>query len=144
VIEACSKWGPRVSAWFDGEASELEAREIRTHLRDCGGCRAAVNEWGAQRDLFAEIQPAPVSEVALARMTRRFESGLAAEVHGMSTALRLWTTAAAVLLLALAGSFVADRVFLPGEAMAATPRDIDQAVQEILERPLATVPAESK
>ena len=77
-------------------------------------------------------------------MTRRFESGLAAEVHGMSTALRVWTTAAAILVLVLAGSFVAERVFVPGEAMAATPRDIDKAVEQILERPLSVRPANSQ
>ncbi|MCH2113278.1 MAG: zf-HC2 domain-containing protein [Planctomycetes bacterium] len=135
MSQPCQTWGSRASAWFDGEASELEAREVRTHLLDCAGCRAAVADWGTQRDELHLLQVEPPSEVALGRMAMRFQAGLAEEVHRVSTALRAWTTAAAILLIALVGMFAADRVFLPNEAVAAHPRDIERAVEDILDRP---------
>ena len=46
-MEACRSWQTRLNAWYDGEVSELDAREVRAHLMDCAGCRATdgISAW---------------------------------------------------------------------------------------------------
>jgi anti-sigma factor RsiW len=127
-MHACQPWASRVGAWFDGEVSELEAVEVRAHLMDCAGCRAAVAEWRALRQDLGLLQPAAPAEEVLVRMARRFEAGLAGEVHAVARALRVWTVAAALLLALGLG-------WLAGDVAASQQRDIDRAVQEILDRP---------
>ena len=51
-------------------------------------------------------------------MSYRFEQGLAAEVRGMSRAVRVWNLAAAVLLVVAVGSFALDRLILPSTVQA--------------------------
>jgi anti-sigma factor RsiW len=134
-MHACQPWASRVGAWFDGEVSELEAVEVRAHLMDCAGCRAAVAEWRALRQDLGLLQPAAPAEEVLVRMARRFEAGLAGEVHAVARALRVWTVAAALLLALGLGWLAAGQRELPGDVAASQQRDIDRAVQEILDRP---------
>lgn len=133
-MEACRDWECRLSAWFDGEAAELESEEVRSHLIDCVGCRATVYRWKGLRgelDLLAAVEP---SEEAMERMTARFEQGLAAEVRGFHQTLR-WINVAAALLLLLGVGFVAvDRLFLPSTAWADGPLEIDRAFQDLVQR----------
>lgn len=134
-MEACRPWAPRLSAWFDGECSDLDGAEVRGHLLQCPGCRAAASRWGALRaDLELLDAPAPDAEL-VQRMAVRFEHGLAREVHGLARALRLWKLAAALLLAVGVGSLLADRLFLPGPAQASAPRDLDRAIQELFQQP---------
>ncbi len=135
--DPCKNWLPRLTAWFDDEASELDAKEVRAHLLDCAPCRAAVQSWRELRDDLTLLQPAEPSAEVLDRMTWRFEEGLADEVHRTSTALRWWGRAAAALMIGLGGLLVADRMVMPlaGTVEASTPREIEEAVQEILQRP---------
>ncbi len=140
-MQACSTWSARVGAWFDGEVSALESTEVRAHLMECPGCRAAVAEWRGLREELELLQPAPVSAEAVSRMTRRFEEGLASEVHALSRSLRIWTLAAALLLALGLGWLVLEQQQLPGDVAASRQRDIDRAVQEILERPAPAGPA---
>ncbi|RMH04511.1 MAG: hypothetical protein D6702_02995 [Planctomycetota bacterium] len=142
-MSACRRWQDRLGAWFDGEVSPLEAAEVRAHLIDCPGCRAQVAAWRRQREDLGLLQPGPVPDGLVERMALRFEAGLAAEVRGLDRALRLWTAAAAVLLLAGLGLLLAGRNgLLPREVAASPPRDLDRAVSEILNRP-EPAPAEA-
>ena len=42
--EECKRWAPVISAMVDGEATSEQLMELRPHLRNCAGCRAAVRE----------------------------------------------------------------------------------------------------
>ena len=133
--QVCRSWTGRVTAWFDGECSELDAAEVRAHLMECSACRNAVADWGKLRDDLDLLQPPEPSAELMERMTRRLEEGLAGEVFHISRALRVWTVAAALLLLCALGFMVADRVLLPSSALASEPRDIDGELRELLEQP---------
>lgn len=139
-MQACRAWSARVGAWFDGEVSELEAVEVRAHLRDCTGCRAAMARWRALRADLALLQPPPPAPAVVERMARRFEAGLAGEVHSLARGLRAWTVAAAVLLALGLGLLVIERHALPREVAASDLRDVDRAIQEILRRPAPAAP----
>lgn len=141
-MNACHPWARRVGAWFDEEVSELEAAEVRAHLMDCPGCRAAVAEWRSLRGELQLLQPAPVSAEAVARMSYRFEEGLAGEVHSLSRGLRAWTMAAAVLLAFGLGLLMLEQRILPADVAANDQRDIDRAVREILQRPASALAAD--
>lgn len=136
-MDPCRHWQSRLTAWFDGEVSELDAGEVRAHLLECGGCRAAVNRWkGLQRDMES-LQPEGPSAEVLDRMAWSFEAAMAGEVRGFSAALRIWNAAAALLLLASAAFFVADRVLVPRTARASSPLEIERAYEELVNRPSA-------
>ena len=42
--EECRRWAPVLSAMVDGEATAEQVLELRPHLRNCAGCRAALRE----------------------------------------------------------------------------------------------------
>jgi RNA polymerase sigma factor (sigma-70 family) len=42
--EECERWAPVLSSMVDGEATAQEMLDIRPHLRNCAGCRAALRE----------------------------------------------------------------------------------------------------
>src|ERR1700742_3188171 len=42
--EECRRWAPVLSAMVDGEATSQQMLELRPHLRNCAGCRAALRE----------------------------------------------------------------------------------------------------
>ena len=132
-MEACRNWQTRLNAWYDGEVSELDAGEVRAHLMDCAGCRAAVSRWKNLAGDLALLQPEGPSEEALDRMAYQFEQGLAGEVRGFSRALRVWNLAAAALLLVAVVSFTADRFLLPSTAQAGSQRDIERDLRDLRE-----------
>lgn len=136
MIQACRDWGLRLSAWFDEDSSAMDGREIRAHLLDCAPCRGALHSWRQQRQELACLQPEALPEADLDRMVYRFEDGLAGEIRRTDLALRSWSLAAGVLfLLGLSMlAWRADSAF-PAAAAASSPREVDRAVQEILDRP---------
>jgi anti-sigma factor RsiW len=130
-------WDLRLSAWFDGEVSEMDAREVRAHLMESPAARARIQEWRSLRDDLSLLQPEAPSAEQLSVMKARFEDGLADEVFRVSRALRLWNRAA-VLLLAFGLCFwVVDRLLLsiPRDTYASEPSQIDAAIREFLDRP---------
>jgi RNA polymerase sigma factor (sigma-70 family) len=42
--EECRRWAPVLSAMVDGEATAEQVMQLRPHLRNCAGCRAALRE----------------------------------------------------------------------------------------------------
>jgi len=106
----CPAWASRVSAFFDGEASELDAGEVRAHLLACPACRAALSTWGSLREDLALLQPVGEShsasagasagmEATLDRVAAALHRGVAGELRVLDRSLRLWTAAAATLLV---------------------------------------------
>jgi RNA polymerase sigma factor (sigma-70 family) len=62
--EECRRWAPVLSAMVDGEATAEQMLELRPHLRNCAGCRAALRELrGSAAPLVALF---PVGGLALA------------------------------------------------------------------------------
>jgi RNA polymerase sigma factor (sigma-70 family) len=53
----CQRFEPVLSAASDGEASEQEERELRTHLRGCQSCRAALRAYRTAPARLAELVP---------------------------------------------------------------------------------------
>ncbi|MDP7061342.1 MAG: zf-HC2 domain-containing protein [Planctomycetota bacterium] len=130
-------WDLRLSAWFDGEASEMDAAEVRAHLMESPEARAKIQEWRSLRDDLALLQPEAPSAEQLLAMQSRFEDGLADEVFRVARALRLWNRAAVLLLTLGLGMWVADRLLLsvPTDTYASEPSAIDEAIREFLAAP---------
>ena len=131
------EWDLRLSAWFDGESSDMDAEEVRAHLMESPESRAKLQEWRSLREDLALLQPAAPSAEQLFTMQSRFEDGLSNEVFRVARALRLWNRAA-VLLLAFGLSFwVVDRLILsvPTDTYASEPGAIDEAIREFMARP---------
>jgi hypothetical protein len=61
--EECRRWAPVLSAMVDGEASADQVLELRPHLRNCAGCRAALRELRGSNAPLAALFP--VGGVAL-------------------------------------------------------------------------------
>jgi hypothetical protein len=61
--EECRRWAPVLSAMVDGEASAEQVLELRPHLRNCAGCRAALRELRGSNAPLAALFP--VGGVAL-------------------------------------------------------------------------------
>lgn len=136
------EWQQRLSAWFDGEGSDMDAQEVRAHLMDSPASRAKLQEWRSLREDLALLQPEEPSTEQLERMRLRFEDGLADEIYQVSRALRLWNLAAAMLLTLGLGLWLTDYLLeraAPQDTYASEPGAIDAAIQELLTRP----PAES-
>jgi RNA polymerase sigma factor (sigma-70 family) len=62
--DECRRWAPVLSAMVDGEASAEQVLELRPHLRNCAGCRAALRELRGSNAPLAALFP--VGGVALA------------------------------------------------------------------------------
>ena len=130
-------WEARLSAWFDGECSELDAAEVRRHLMESPQARAKVQEWRALREDLALLQPAAPPAQVLDRMRGRFEDAMAHEVYAVSRQLRWWNLAAAALLVLGLGAVLVER-FAPPTARAtyaSQPSAVEEAIQELLARP---------
>lgn len=132
-------WDARLSAWFDGECSDLDAEEVRRHLMEDPQARARVQGWRALRADLQLLQPEAPSAATLERMRARFEDGMAHEVYAVSRQLRWWNAAAAALLVLGLGLVLAERLAPPSpqETYASQPSAVEQAIQELLSRPPA-------
>jgi ABC-type branched-subunit amino acid transport system substrate-binding protein len=75
MSEACGFPQEILSAYFDGEATAHEAREVRAHVGGCWSCVAAIAEWSALSHALpveAEVRaPAFTERKARARVIRR-------------------------------------------------------------------------
>ncbi len=131
------EWDLRLSAWFDGESSDMDAAEVRAHLMESPESRAKLQEWRGLREDLALLQPAAPSADQLLVMQTRFEDGLANEVFRVARALRLWNRAAVLLLALGLGFWVVDRLLLsvPTNTYASEPGAIDEAIREFMARP---------
>ncbi len=141
--QPCRRQERRLGAWLDGELGPLEAAEVRDHLMACPACRAAVQRWTRVREDLALLDAgvAAPDPPTLERMARRFETGLLREVRDMDRALRVWRVAAALLLLLGLAALAADRVLLPGRAVAARePGDLEKRLEELFSRPPVPMP----
>jgi len=130
-------WDARLSAWFDGECSDLDAEEVRRHLMEDPQARARVQEWRALRGDLQLLQPAEPAPEVLERMRARFEDGIAHEVYAVSRQLRWWNLAAAALLVLGLGAVLVERFTPPSPqaTYASQPSAVEQAIQELLARP---------
>src|SRR3954447_3452972 len=61
--DECARWAPVLSAMVDGEATAEQLLELRPHLRNCAGCRAALRELRGSNAPLAALFP--VGGVAL-------------------------------------------------------------------------------
>ena len=93
----------RLQDWFDGRASEDEARECMAHVAGCAACRERLDGWSMLRSLVRATSPAlvpsgpervfqaprPVQEVRRIRRSRPWRSwvGVAAS---LALAFLLW------------------------------------------------------
>ena len=130
------QWKLRTSAWFDGECSDIDSAEVRSHLLEDNAARLEVQQW---RDLRADLQllqPDAASGECIKRMKNRFQEGLSHEVYTYSKAVR-WLNVAAALLLALSiGGWIAGNSKAPGiEVYAQESNQLDQAIHDFLSRP---------
>ena len=130
-------WESRLSAWFDGECSALDADEVRRHLMEVPEARNKYQEWRGIRDDLQLLQPAEPSAETLERMRSRFEDGIAHEVYSVSRALRWWNVAAAALLVLGLGLLAFERIAPPQDTYASQPSAVEDAIQELLSRPPA-------
>jgi RNA polymerase sigma factor (sigma-70 family) len=55
--EECRRWAPVLSAMVDGEATAQQMLDLRPHLRNCAGCRAAVREMRSANAPLAALFP---------------------------------------------------------------------------------------
>src|SRR5918911_4618647 len=55
--EECRRWAPVISAMVDGEASAEQVLQLRPHLRNCAGCRAALRELRGSNAPLAAVFP---------------------------------------------------------------------------------------
>ncbi len=111
--EECRRWAPVLSAMVDGEATAEQVLELRPHLRNCAGCRAALRELRSSNAPLAALFPA--GGVALLGGEGGF--------HGVGATLsRLWHALWGELsdraaTTALRAQSMADGI-LPGKSMA--------------------------
>lgn len=131
----------RLSAWFDGELGEVEGAEARRRLLDDPAARAQLQEWRALRADLLELQPEDIAPERLARLRERLAETVARDARGFDRAVRLWSVAAALLLLIGAAWTTSQRWFGPeaaGAAYAHEPRDVERAIEELLAPPAQT------
>src|SRR3954447_25039935 len=55
--EECRRWAPVLSAMVDGEATAEQLLQLRPHLRNCAGCRAALRELRGSNAPLAALFP---------------------------------------------------------------------------------------
>src|SRR3954471_22415835 len=55
--DECRRWAPVLSAMVDGEASAEQLMQLRPHLRNCAGCRAALRELRGSNAPLAALFP---------------------------------------------------------------------------------------
>ena len=130
------QWKLRTSAWFDGECSDIDSAEVRSHLLEDNAARLEVQQW---RDLRADLQllqPEAASDACVKRMKNRFQDGLSHEIYTYAKAVQ-WLNIAAALLLALSiGGWIAVNSKAPGiEVYAQESNQLDQAIHDFLSRP---------
>ncbi len=136
-------WERRLSAWLDGELGEVEAREVREHLMADPEARARLREWQELREDLALLQPADaLSPERASALAWRLDDRIRRETGAVRRALRVWSAAAAVLLVFGLGLLIGldRRASLREDAWASEPGEVDRAIEEWL-RPSDAAPA---
>lgn len=131
----------RLSAWFDGELGEVESADARRRLLDDPAARAQLQEWRSLREDLQALQPSALAPEALARLRARVAHAAARDARGLDRAVRIWSMAAALLLVIGAAWTTGQRWFGPdldSAAYAHEPRDIERAIEELLAPPVQT------
>jgi len=112
--EECRRWAPVLSAMVDGEATAEQMLELRPHLRNCAGCRAALRELrGSTAPLVAVF---PVGGLALAGGEDGPLGGAADSLSRMWHAL--WGDLSEKAATAAFRAQAAAQGMLPGKAVA--------------------------
>ena len=139
----------RLSAWFDGEVGEVEADEVRARLLGDPALRAQLQEWRGLREELQTLQPEPLAPARLSQLHARLAFAGARDSRLLDRAVRLWSIAAALLVVVGAGWLAAQARlgFDAAEpAFARETREIERAIEELLapmpgttvQRPAAT------
>jgi len=133
------QWKLRTSAWFDGECSDIDSAEVRSHLLEDNSARLEVQQW---RDLRADLQllqPEAASDACVKRMKNRFQDSLSHEIYTYAKAVQ-WLNIAAALLLALSiGGWIVVNSRAPGiEVYAQESNQLDEAIHDFLSRPASS------
>lgn len=131
----------RLSAWFDGELGEVESADARRRLLDDPAARAQLQEWRGLREDLQALQPESAAPEVLARLRERLAHSAVRDARGLDRAVRLWSVAAALLLVIGAAWTTGARWFGPdvdSAAYAHEPRDIERAIEELLAPPAQT------
>jgi anti-sigma factor RsiW len=133
------QWKLRTSAWFDGECSDIDSAEVRSHLLEDNAARLEVQQWRNLRADLQLLQPEAVSDACVKRIKNRFQDGLSHEIYTYAKAVQ-WLNIAAALLLALSiGGWIAVNSKAPGiEVYAQESNQLDQAIHDFLSRPASS------
>jgi anti-sigma factor RsiW len=130
------KWQLRASAWFDGECSELDSSEVRSHLLEDNAARNELQQWRDLRNDLDLLQPQVADDECVSRMRDRFQEGLSREIYSYSRAMRFMNIAAALLLALSIGGWLIVNAKAPNfEVYAQQPHQLDQAIHEFLSNP---------
>lgn len=125
----------RLSAWFDGEAGEVESDELRGRLLDDPALRAQLQQWRSLREDLELLQPEPLAPERRAELRARLALATERDARGWDRAVRWWSMAAGTLVLAGAGWLAfQSRLGLDAAepAFAREPREIERAIEELL------------
>lgn len=125
----------RLSAWFDGEAGEVESEELRERLLGDPALRARLQEWRGLREDLRTLQPEPIAPERLDRLRARLVHAAEREVRALDRAVRLWSLAAGLAVLVGAGWLLAQSrlgASAAEPAYAREPREIERAIEELL------------
>ena len=130
------QWKLRTSAWFDGECSDIDSAEVRSHLLEDNAARLEVQQWRGLRADLQLLQPEAASDGCVKRMKKRFQDGLSHEIYTHAKAVQ-WLNIAAALLLALSigGWIVVNSKASDIEVYAQESNQLDQAIHDFLSRP---------
>jgi hypothetical protein len=119
------EYAPRVSAYHDGEVSEVEALEVSRHVAGCPACAAQLAFFGKVSSTF---EAAPISRLGPEARQRLEELG--EQIHAQSIRIkpsadvkwvRRLTAAAAVLFVVAAGKLVYEHGYVGHKSGYLTP-----------------------
>jgi len=131
--EECLRWRPVISAMVDGEATSQQILELRSHLRNCPGCRATLKALQDSHDPLTALLPVPLVAIdsgmgdhvtsLLMRVYEAFAGGLHERaVHSVTKAQLALETATAGKVAAVAASAAA----AAGGGLATVERKVDR------------------
>lgn len=104
-MKACEEFAPLLSAYFDGELTESESAEVRSHLCVCPACRARLDELIALHGALGALEEAEVPEGFTANVMAAVRAEKAAQTPRTKkqSAWRRWMSmAACAAIIALA------------------------------------------
>ena len=96
----CSETNEHLSAYQDGELDSDLASQLRTHLRDCPGCRLKLHDLDSTWELLAASPSLPPQPEFLPKLRERI--GALAQPSQLSSQRKVWALGAAAAMLLLA------------------------------------------